>query len=116
MNVTRHFTGAIAATSLTDVEWLTWLYAAYLGRPFDPSGRDYWRIRLQNGETRKDVKVEVLTSREFMNGAGSDYVAALYLTVLQRPIEAGERAWWNGMEPADIAKGEVNSPEAQKGL
>ena len=107
------------APPISNLEWLTWLYGAYLGREFDVSGREYWRVQMENGASRHEVKANFLNSLDFLNLP--DWYEAVYLTVFLRSIRQDERDWWAQQEAAgknkmDIAREIVAAPEAQKGL
>lgn len=110
-NKIQELTGTNNRLPLGDLPWLTWLYGAFLGRAADPAGRNDWRVNLANGWDREHVMIGFLTSREYINAHLADYVGAVFLTVLHRAIQPGERGAFD-TNMYRTAVNVVTSPEA----
>jgi len=94
------------------------LYRNVLNREPDAGGLQYWSNLLRSGTTGGSVARGFFFSPEFINrGTGnSEFLDILYQTLLNRPADAGGKAYWlNQMLPGypreNIFAGFVNSTE-----
>jgi hypothetical protein len=94
------------------------LYETYLGRDPGADGIAYWQQVFAGGATENQVAAAIITSPEYL-GAHPDsgsLIAALYQTVLGRPVDAGGLAAWQGIYASQgalgVALGILNSDEA----
>lgn len=104
--------------TLTDGEFVSYLYGAYLRRAADPVGWQYWTQLMKTGTSRDKVRIGILTSDEFRNNfvVGGDWIDAFFQAVLGRSIEPGERGWFDQFRAvADKAQQVIQSPDAQRG-
>jgi hypothetical protein len=87
------------------------LYQALLDRTAAPAELASWVNFLSQGSTLAQVKVQILSSQEYLAGHGkgtsSDFVTALYADVLGRAPDAGASGWEsqlaNGVSRATVA-------------
>jgi Domain of unknown function (DUF4214) len=90
-------------------------YLEYLGRTADAAGQTYWVNQIQAGMTLEQVQAGFLSSQEFISNDNSDYIQALFLTVLGRTGSADDLAYWEGqlmsVGYAGVAKTFVNLKE-----
>lgn len=66
------------------------VYQSVLGRPADPSGRDYWIRRLQAGRSVEGVARSLVASSEYRR----TQVRTAFQRILDRQPTAGERDYW----------------------
>src|SRR5262249_54342855 len=99
------------------------LYAAYLHREADPSGRAFWVNALQGGLSEANVASAFLASDEYLQAHRDlpSYLAGLYADVLGRSADAAGLAFWQqaaqgGMSRAALAAGFLGSREAAQAL
>ncbi len=86
------------------------MYELYLGRPADPIGETNFTNDLLGGDTEEQVAAGMLSSAEFQtranalvggSNASSNYVAALYMLLLNRTGSAAEIATHVALLPSD---------------
>lgn len=86
-------------------------YLAYLNRPPDPSGLDFWVSQIRAGRTISSVNAALASSSEFQQrqSALSDqqFVDDLYTTVLARTPDPRGEAFWIGRLNAGTTRGNV---------
>lgn len=127
---------AVVTGILSSTEYLTLqvnqLYQAYFGRPADPAGLATWLQVLTNitqfappGTNPVEfVKAQLLGSPEYFQRHGSTnqgFLTAIYLAVLERPIDPPSLAGWNaqlnsGASRVGVARAILASTEAQQVL
>lgn len=77
------------------------LYLELLNRPVDPLGLQYSLNFLAQGGTLEQLEAIILSSPEYFStqggGTNAGWIAAVYLDVLQRPIQPNETAFWVGV-------------------
>ncbi len=72
-------------------------YQQFLGRAADADGLNYWVGRMQHGLTDQQLAASFASSSEFYassGGADSDWIDALYQSLLGRPVNAQGSAYW----------------------
>ncbi len=96
---------ASATLPLTDCPWITdsivRLYSAYLLRPPDAKGFDYWLNLYETGAGLEAISESFALSTEFTNTYGSlssgEFVNLVYRNVLGREPDAEGFAFWKGL-------------------
>lgn len=96
------------------------IYLTDLGRRPDAAGRAYWVGRLAR-TSLSEVRAHLLASPEATVAHADDaaFVEDLYLTVLNRPVDAAGLAAWTealgaGLSRTTVAKALLTSPEAAR--
>ncbi|MGI8938467.1 MAG: DUF4214 domain-containing protein [Iamia sp.] len=84
--------------TLDDAGFVDRLYLNVLGRPSDPSGRQYWVGRLQSGAmTRGEVLSRFARSPEHrVRRWAAATVAIAYVAILDRQSDPSGLAYWSG--------------------
>ena len=88
------------------------LYLGYFGRPPDAGGLLYWIDQVRNrGFSANGVSDVFARSSEFTNTYGAldnaGFVDRIYANVLQRPPDAGGRAYWIHLLNRGVSRGTV---------
>ena len=81
-------------------------YDDLLDRGADPTGRSYWTDHLQ-GHSVVDLRVLLLASDEYRNGAGGTdqaWIEAVYLDVLGRGADPSGLTYWLGQAQSGVAR------------
>jgi hypothetical protein len=81
------------ASHVSNVSFLTGLYAQILGRSPDVAGEMAWLQLLENGLSRQQVVADFLTSTE----AVQRFIEADYLQFLARPADNSGLAFWSNL-------------------
>jgi hypothetical protein len=97
------------------------MYNRYLGRNPDSGGQQFWTSFLQAGGTFEEMAAQLTASSEyfaFRGGTNYEFVAGLYIQVLQRGVSPSEIPPWvtlldNGVSRLDVAGAFLTSPEYQ---
>jgi len=94
------------------------LYQNAFGRQADAGGRDHWVEAMRNGDDIRDIEQSLIQSSEFQNAhsSNSDFVSALYHTLLGRAPDAGGLQGWtnqlnNGLDRDDLVEEFQDSTE-----
>ena len=96
---------ALATAPLTDCPWITdsivRLYSAYLLRPPDAEGFNYWLSFYESGTGLEEISENFALSTEFINTYGSlssgDFVDLVYRNVLGRAPDVDGFNYWKGL-------------------
>ncbi|HET6879085.1 MAG TPA: DUF4214 domain-containing protein, partial [Pirellulales bacterium] len=96
----------------TDPGWIDALYVKLLGRPADPTGKQFWLTQLANGETHAQVAFAFTHSleRERTRVAG-DYDHYLHRLPDQQGIDYWVNQFAQGLSNEDLIAGFVASDE-----
>lgn len=132
------FSEEYKSKNTTDDEFLDMLYAVYLGREADESGKEYWKDKLNTGISRTfvfrgfaespeyteicaDYGIErgevVLTEGRDLNEGATRFVYRIYEKALGRKAEVDGLNYWSGyiarkeMTPEHVAQQFFFSPE-----
>ena len=97
-------------------------YETYLGRAPDAGGRNYWINALEHGLSDEDLSAVLIASDEFFHEAGGtnqSWIDATYLSLLERPADAGGQSVWlaaltQGESRFQVALSMANSPEHER--
>jgi Domain of unknown function (DUF4214) len=92
--------------------WLEGIYHDVLGRQADPGGLTSWALVLENGASRQQVALDIVTSAEAETGLAT----AAYFNLLQRlPDPAGLAGWvtalQHGLRPSGLLAALASSDE-----
>jgi hypothetical protein len=112
---------AVVASAEYRADEVAQLYLSALGRSADPASLTFWTNYLSQGNTVLQLHSLLLGSEEYFTnrggGTNNGFLAALYLDVLNRPIDpAGQQAWTallnDGTSRSTVAADILSSPEA----
>lgn len=122
----------VAKTELTEAlagsdEWagvmIDDLYQVVLGRPSDPSGRDYWLSQMAGGLRFEQVAANFFGAPEYydrVGGTDAAFVTALYDAILGRSADSLGLGFWvdqletGAVTPYQVAAGFYASPESRQ--
>ncbi len=96
---------SFATANLTQCPWITdsvvRLYSAYLSRPPDAEGFNYWLNFYENGVGLEEISENFALSQEFINTYGSltsaEFVTLIYQNVLGRAPDQVGFNYWKGL-------------------
>ena len=111
-NVSAVIEGFMRSAEFSPRRGVARLYSAYFGRHPDIGGFDFWTHRLASGQSTLDhVSQSFVVSPEFEATYGSktdaEFVALVYLNVLDRSPDAGGYAFWTGQMAQGMTRGQV---------
>jgi hypothetical protein len=120
-DIAQGFLGSSEFQNNLNSEFVQSVYTTLLGRDADAGGQEAWLNLLANGGSRADVIAAVTNSDEGQAASASadnsDYVKALYTSVLGRDAEDAGLDYWvaaltNGADRASIAQVITGSDES----
>ena len=80
-----------------DTSFITTAYQAYLGRPVDVAGLNYWITQMQLGTTDEQLEASLLASTEYVanhGGTNVSWVLGMYEDLLDRPADGPGLSYW----------------------